>query len=288
MIIGMSGFVVSDTIMKQITQELPLFQVIFLRHILMTIGLGVIACRSAVPVHLPQGRDRGLIALRILGDIGVTFAFLSALSLLSLGTATAIVQVQPLAVTLAAAVILKQPIGPRRLIAIMIGFGGVLLIVRPGSDAFGAPALLALLAVAFVVLRDLSTRLISSKMSTAFVAALTSAGIMAAAGAMSLTAPWQMLNAGQAGLIIGSACLVMVGYLGVVAAMRIGDIAVISPVRYVSLVIALILGFVFFQEVPGPLTLVGAAIVVATGLFTFFRESRSGGTPPLPPQTDRV
>lgn len=104
------------------------------------------------------------------------------------------------------------------------------------------------------------------------VAVLTAAAVCVFGGIVSLFSPWAALGLYEAGLILAASVLIIGGYVFGIMVMRIGDVSVVSPFRYTSLVFALILGLVAFGEFPNALALTGAAIVVATGVFTLLRE----------------
>ncbi len=127
-----------------------------------------------------------------------------------------------------------------------------------------------------MVVRDLMTRRMSAGLPSPTVALVTSVGVTAFSGAMSLTEPWRPVGAEAGLLLAGASGAVLVAYVLSISAMRVGEIAVVAPFRYTSLLVALVIGVLAFGEVPAPLTLVGAAIVVATGLFSFFRERARG------------
>ncbi|WP_138472985.1 DMT family transporter [Poseidonocella sp. HB161398] len=276
MVVAMATMLTSDTVVKAVAQDLPLFQIIFIRHVFMTAGLAVLALRDGAARIQPGPREIRLAGLRTLGECGVVCFYLIALTLMPMGTATAIFQLQPLAVTLAAAVVLAQPIGPRRMLAIGIGFAGVLLIVRPGSDAVGPGAAFVLMAVLAVCLRDISTRLLGASLPATVLAALSSAALLLISLAVMLVqGGWMPVGLPQFGLILLSACFLLAGYLAMVLAMRFGDIAAIAPFRYVSLVFGLLYGALFFGEVPQPAMLLGALVIVASGVYAFLRERRA-------------
>jgi drug/metabolite transporter (DMT)-like permease len=191
-----------------------------------------------------------------------------------LANLSAIMQSLPLAVTLAAWVFLKEPVGWRRLLAICVGFGGVMLIVRPGPDGFDHWSLVALVSVAFVVLRDLSTRQLTKAVPSSTVAIAASASVTVTALVLSLIEGWVMPSLGQMALLAGAAASLVVGYNYVVMVMRVGDLGFVAPFRYSSLVVALILGWLMFGSFPDALTLAGAALVVGSGIFTLWRERR--------------
>lgn len=275
MTVGMAAFVANDTVMKAVTAELPLFQVIFLRGVVTVVGLGLILSRRKLDLRGLELRERRLIGWRTVGELAATATFLFALTRMPLATLSAIMQAVPLAVTLAAAVFLRAPIGIRRLGAIIVGFIGVLLIVRPGSGDFGIEAVLGLVSVGFVVLRDLTTRQLDHGVSSAFVAFVAAVAVtaMGAVGTL-LAEDWVPLTLRTGFLILCGGSFLIAGYLTAVAAMRVGDIDLVAPLRYSSLVFALILGWLVFGDWPATLTMIGAAIVVATGIYTFYREQK--------------
>ena len=274
MMAAMAAFTINDTFMKLLAGQMPLFQAIFLRGIATTAVFLLLAWRMGALRLPPTWRDRRLLALRTLAEIGAAGCFLTALFNMPLANATAILQSLPLAVTLAGALFLREPVGPRRWSAIAIGFVGVMLIVRPGAEGFTGYSLLALAAVGFVTLRDIVTRQMSTALPSVTVALAASVGVMAAFGLAALPGPWVTPTPAMLGALCGAAVFVIAGYLLGVLVMRRGEIGFISPFRYTSLVWALVLGWLVFGDWPEPLTLMGAAIVVATGSFTLWRAAR--------------
>ena len=158
--------------------------------------------------------------------------------------------------------------------AILVGFVGVMLIVRPGTEGFTIYSVYGLAAVAFVTLRDLATRRLSRDVPSMLVTLITSASIMTAFGMASLTEPWVPVDGRSALLILGASVMIIGGYLCSIMVMRVGEISFVAPFRYTSLVWALILGWVVFGDWPQTITLIGAGIVVASGLFTLYREAQ--------------
>lgn len=274
---AMAAFTVNDTFMKALSADLPLFQAIFLR------GLGATAClalwaSTTGAFRVPAARaDWGRVGIRGLAEIGAAWFFILALFNLPLANVTAILQALPLTVTLAAALFMGEKVGWRRFTAIGIGFGGVLLIVRPGPEGFNIYALSALAAVACVTLRDLVTRRLTPAMPSLLVAACVSGMVTAFAGLASATETWAPLPTDVVLRLAGAAGFVILGYVFSVGSMRVGEIGAVAPFRYTSLIWALILGLVVFGEWPDGLTLLGAAIVAATGLYTLWRERTRRG-----------
>ena len=222
--------------------------------------------------------DRGFLSpsilLRNFAELVGTIGFVTAIALIPLSTASAILQAAPLLVTLGAAVFLREPVGWRRWGAILVGCCGVLLIIRPGTSGFDWQTLFAVQGVLGLAIRDLATRRVAvgvSSMQLSFLAFLTlipASFILLAIGDHGLVLP----SVGQTGLLGAAVLIGAISYFGITYAMRIGEISFVTPFRYSRMVFALILAMVLFQENPDALTLIGAAIIVASGLYTLWRE----------------
>jgi len=285
---SMAAFTVNDTFMKSLNGHLPLFQAIFLRGLVTILILGGIAqLRGQLKLRLPR-RDAGLLALRSLGEAGAAYFFITALFNMPLANATAIMQTVPLAVTLAGALFLGERVGWRRMAAIVIGFGGVILIVRPGAEGFNVFALYALIAVASVTLRDLATRRMSRDIPSLTVAASGAVAVTLLGGVMSFTIDWAPMTSFSLAMLAGSTTFVMLGYMLSIGAVRLGEIGFVSPFRYTALVWGIALGLLVFGHFPDLLTLAGTAIIAATGLFTLLRERRLGAVPDPGPAPLRI
>lgn len=272
--LAMFSFTVNDALMKSLTQALPLYQTIALRGTIAVIGL-ILVARVTGGLRLPAApQDRALIALRSLADVAATILFLTALKHMPLATLSAVMQVTPLAVTLAAALYYKDQIGWRRMLAIIIGFVGVMLIIRPGMEGFTIWSVLGLGSVATVVFRDLSVRRLSGAVPSLIVALGAGFAVMVMGFLGSALEGWQAMSLFQTLQVLAAGGLLIVAYICSVSAMRVGDIGFIAPFRYTSLLWAIILGWVFFATFPDAYALIGAAIVVATGIYTLLRERK--------------
>ncbi len=272
MMASMAGFVLNDTMIKLVSEELALFQTVFLRGVMATALLGLLAWYKGALIYRPARRDMKIIGWRTFAEVGATFCFLTALFNMPLANATAILQSLPLAVTLAASLFLGQKVGWRRYLAISIGFIGVLIIVRPGTEGFNAYSLWALGAVGFVTLRDLLSHKLSPATPSIFVALVTSAAVMVLSGLLAATQEWRDVSLQTAIYLAAAAGFILVGYIAAITAMRHGDIPFVSPFRYSVLIWALLLGFFVFGEIPDGWTIIGSTIVVGMGIFTFYRE----------------
>lgn len=271
MIGAMTAYALNDACVKGLVGELPFFQAMFLRGLGTTILLAALVAAMGQLVWPAPGPDRRWVIWRGLAELAASFLFLAALYNMPLTNAVAIMQVLPLSIPLAAWLFLGEPLGWRRMAAIGIGFLGVMLILRPGGEGFNIYGLAALGAVLAVTVRDLAARKLSAETSSMMVALVASVIVTAGFALGAALTPWEPVAPRAAVLIGGAVALILVGYVLSVAVMRVGDVAVIAPFRYTSLVIAMLVGVVVFDERPDGLTLLGALIVVASGLFALWR-----------------
>lgn len=274
MIASMACFTINDAFLKATNGDLPLFQLLFLRGILATGFIGAFAGLRGVLLAKVSRLDWGLIALRSASEIGAAYFFITALLNMPLANVTAILQFLPLTVTLGSALFFKEPIGWRRMSAIGIGFCGMLLVVRPGTEGFSFWSLYALAAVICVTARDLATRKMSSAVPSMMVTFFASLTVLVASGLASMAIDWAPLDARLSWLVLGASLFIVGGYYFSVQVMRVGDVSFIAPFRYTGLLWALGLGWLVFGDWPEPLTMIGAGLIVATGLFTLYRERK--------------
>ena len=272
MVLSQAVFTVNDAAMKLAAQKLPGGEAIFIR------GLFTIVFARALALALggfrtwPPAADWPRIALRNVGEIGATLLFLTALFHMPIAETTAILQVLPLAITAGAALFLGEPVGWRRWLATGVGFIGVLIIIRPGTSAFNPWSLVALASVACIVLRDLTTRRIDPAVPTVLLTFLSSLTVTVAASGLALVETWIWPDPRTVALIGAAALFLLGGYYFVIEAMRHGEVAVVSPFRYSVIVWAIAAGLLVFDEQPDPVAIAGTAVVMAAGLYTFFRE----------------
>lgn len=280
MVAAMAGFALEDMLIKQMAAALPIGQILALLGAAGTLVFGALALARGQRVWSPALLSRPVI-LRNLGEMVASASFVSAFVLTTLSSASAILQALPLAVTLGAAVFLGESVGWRRWTAIIIGFVGVLLIIRPGLAGFAPASLFAVLAVAALALRDLAVRTVppsvtSGQLSVWGFATLIPTGLL------------MMLIMGEGATLPALPDLARLatafvfgglGYYALVGATRTGDVAVVVPYRYTRLLFAMILGALLFDERPDTLTLSGAALIVGAGLYTIWHEARARPAP---------
>ncbi|MCK0152007.1 DMT family transporter [Marivita sp. S6314] len=274
MCLSMAAFTFGDAAIKATAGALPLSQLLVLRGILASSAFLVMAWYfKGLQLRLPR-RDWVLIGVRGLSEAVAAYFFLTALLAMPLANVTALLQMLPLTVTLGGAIVFREAVGWRRWTAIVVGFCGMLLIVRPGTDGFTSASAYALCAVLAVTIRDLVTRRVSPVAPSLTVTFVSSVMVTLFAAGWSFGQDWVALTPWLIGLVLLATGFIIAAYLCSVMVMRVGEVSFVAPFRYTGLVWALILGFVIFGEWPEPLTLLGAAIIVSTGVFSLLREAQ--------------
>lgn len=273
MVFAMLCFALEDMLIKLMADDLPIGQIVGMLGLGSSLLLGLVLVLQRQPLF-----DRSMLTLPILlravGELVGTIGFVTAIVLTPLSSASAILQATPLFVTLGAALFLQEAVGWRRWTAICVGFFGVLLIIRPGLEGFSWYSLFALQGVVGLGIRDLATRRVPPNTSSlqlsflAFLVLMPAAVIlMWANGASFVSVSGDTWGYFTAALLIG-----IVAYYSIVSAMRVGEISFVTPFRYSRILFALVIGIGVFGERPDTLTLLGAAIIVGSGLYTLWRE----------------
>lgn len=275
MVLAMACFALEDALIKGLSAQLPSGQ------LMLFVGGGglilfwALMLRRGQPLWTPVLLERAVL-LRSVGEFIGALGFVSALTLADISSTTAILMVAPLATVLGAAIFLREPVGWRRWTAVAAGFIGVVLVVKPGTDGFQPPVLFAILGVAGLVLRDLITPRIRKDVS--------SLQISAAAYMAGICAGLVLLIVHRAGLhpprpadwplIAAMVGLGAAGYMSIVTATRIAELSAVIPLRYARLVFATIIGMTLFDEDLDPMKLTGTLIIVASGLYSIWREAQ--------------
>ena len=275
MVLAMGLFAIEDGFIKGLTDTIPVGQIIAITCLGGLIYFAIVFRIQGISLWHPEYLDRKVI-LRTLCDVGGSLCFVTSLSLIPLTTASAVIQATPLVVALGAALFLGQSIGWRRWIAIIVGFIGVMIIIRPGMEGFEPSTLFAVAGMLGLAVRDLFTRALNVSLTGSQLSIHSFTALIIASSAMmwikgeSVVMP----DARESVLLLGCIIVGVMAYLALVAATRGGNAGIISSFRYSRMIFALIIGFVAFREVPDAPTIVGATIVIASGLFTLLRESR--------------
>lgn len=277
MVLAMAAFAIADVAIKLLTATIPPGQ------LLSIVGGGGALVFSVWALASGEKIQWALLVhpmsiLRTLGELVGTMAVIMALALAPLSVVSAILQANPLLVTLGAALFMGAQVGPQRWIAIFVGLAGVVLVIQPWGAAFTPASLLAVVCAFGLAVRDLATRAVPPGLSTKVLAA---AALIAEvpAGFLLLQLPFSgpavfpdTVEMMLLGLTIAVIC---VAYFSITAAMRVGEVAVVTPFRYSRILFALVLAVVVFNEKLDTVMLIGAALTVASGLYTLWRERRT-------------
>jgi drug/metabolite transporter (DMT)-like permease len=265
-------FAASDTILKVVLARLPLGEVAFLRNVVVCIAvLAFLGLRHRLPS--PAACLERTTLARGCVELGTALTFFLGLRSLPLATAVTLVFASPQMSIALAVLILRERVDWQRWSAAILGFLGVLLIVRPGPSSFEPTAFWPLLTAFLVSLRDLMVRFIPPRVDTGAIT-LTAAATVALGGLATLPFAWVTPDTTELGLLAVGGTLVAIAYATVVIAFRMGEMSFIAPFRYVSIPLSALLGWLVFGDRPTWHLLVGAAVIVASGVYIFRRERR--------------
>ena len=273
MLIAMAGFTMEDLFMKKLSVNLSTGQ------ILITLGFGsslvfaLMAKSKGYKLTAKIFWSKGMLIRQFAEGIAA-IAFITSLTLIPLSTVAAVFQATPLVITMGAALFLGEAVGWRRWLAIIVGLIGVLIIIRPGLNSFDPNVGYVLIAVLFVTVRDLITRKLPMNVPSTIVSFQAFASLIIAGGILIFLSDQKIvsLDENQIYFVLGGIIFGVIGYYCIVASTRIGEAGVVTPFRYSRLLFAIIIGFLFFNERPDFLTLLGASIVIMTGIYTVLRE----------------
>ncbi|MGA0181254.1 MAG: DMT family transporter [Candidatus Puniceispirillaceae bacterium] len=272
MAVSMLSFISNDALMKFLFQTISVEQGIFMRGLVSVPLLALIAyLRKSLFVRI-DWRNWRVILTRAFAELAATMAFLTALSHMPLANITAILQALPLTVTMFAAIFFGEQVGWRRWSAILAGFIGVLIIIRPSGDGFNEYAVLAIVAVACVTVRDAITRRLDRSVPSLFVAFISAIPIFIYGGVATATTGWTVVSGTMIGIVVVAAIAITCGYLFAVMAMRNGEISFVAPFRYTGMIWAILFGFLLFGDLPDAATILGTMIVIGMGVYAFHRE----------------
>lgn len=270
MLLAMSLFVSSDTLMKLAREVYPAGQAIALRTIFaLCAGMALVLLfrerRHLRKALKPYVLLRGLIE----GTIALTFMW--SLGKLPLANITAILMASPIIIVVLAVLMRIERVGWRRSLAVVAGFLGVLLVIRPAPENFDIPAIVALISAVLVAARDLLTRKIGSDIPATVVTLTTTAIAGAAALGLGLFEAWQPAWRVETIYLALAAVLVTIGSVLTVIAFRSGDVGLISGYRYSVVIFAVLIGYLVWGDLPDGWALAGIALIVASGLYALHR-----------------
>mgnify|MGYP003513079859 CR=1 FL=1 len=272
MVLAMGCFVTNDTCVKMVGQSLPVGEIVAIRGFMSSLLIMAICARQGVLGHWPLILTAPVMSRAALDLVG-TLLFITALMHMHIANLTAILQAVPLAVAFFSALFLGERVGIRRWSAIVIGFIGVLMIVKPSPESFTIYEVFALTIVFSLACRDIITRRIPARIPTLIIALANAAFVTLGGVALGLVEGFVAPQAWQLGLLALASLFLGAGYVFMVATLRIGDLSATAPFRYSILIFAIISGVAVFQEIPDGIAVLGMILIVATGLYAAHRES---------------
>ena len=271
---AMALFIANDALVKYASQTMPAAQLICVRGLL-SIGL-VLAVAHAMGV-LPRLRTitGGRVVVRAFVDATATMLYLTSLFHLPIANATAINLASPLFMILYAVLFMGERVGRARWLAILAGFGGVLLVIQPRAEGFNLWALVCLSGTLFHAARDLITRRIGSEVPSILITLSTSIAVTLLSGAVSLIEGWRAFGWFELALLAGASVFLSCAYFLIITSMRHGEMSLVAPFRYSGLLFVLLLGYAVWGDVPNVLAWSGIALLIASGLYLLAGERRS-------------
>ncbi len=282
MVVAMTSFVVNDALVKFASQTMPSAQLIFIRGVMALLLVLAVTHAMGLTSRIAEVR-RGWPMTRAVVDAIATMLYLSSLFFLPIGNATAINLATPLVMAVFAALFMSERVRGARWLAIFAGFSGVLLVIQPSASGFNGYALLCLLGTLFHAARDLMTRRIDPATPSILVTLATAAAVVMVSGALSLVQGWKPFGLFEFSLLALASVFLFGGYYFIISSMRQGEMTLVAPFRYSSLLVALVIGYLVWGEVPNALAWGGIALLVASGLYALHTEKRFNRADPPPP-----
>ena len=266
---GMVCFVLNDTLVKFVSDDLPASQLIFLRGVLAVLGLLLLVYatdrRQFSRAGLLHMVDKWVV-LRSMLDGVASLVYLSALFHMPLGNATAINMSTPLLIALLSGLLMGVHVSARNWLIIGLGFVGVLMVVQPQADGFNAWTWVALAGTVLHALRDLSMRFIAPEVPSTVITVGTALAATVLSGVWSIFTPWQAVSATHWGMMAAAAVFLSCGYFFLIKATRMADMSVVAPFRYIGLLTAVLAGYVIWGDMPNPLAWCGMLLLVGAGI----------------------
>jgi drug/metabolite transporter (DMT)-like permease len=268
----MASYTVNDVLVKQILLSYPVGEVIFVRGLMCSLLIGAMALAfgHAAQLRAPMSR---VLAARSLCDGLSTVAFIAALAHMKLANVAAVLQIAPLIITVLSVALYRETVGWRRWCAIGAGFFGALLVVKPIPSEFSIWALAAAGSALFSATREIQNRQIGRALPVLVIAFWGSMAITVCGATFVTFEDWRMFSGGEFFQLFVSAAFVGIAMYLLSLGFRDSDLAVVVPFRYSYMLTSAIGGYFMFREVPDVWTVVGAGLIVGSGIYTLHREA---------------
>jgi drug/metabolite transporter (DMT)-like permease len=275
-LLAMLLFTCMDTIGKSLTASYPVQQVVWGRYFFSSVSILILVPRYGL-VHLVRTRRPALQIVRGLLLAMATLCMITAISVIPLADAYTITFTAPLLVTVLSIPLLGERVDWRRLVAVCVGFAGVLIVIRPGFRDIDPAMLLPLVtALCFAIYQVLTSRIGAHPDETALAMLFYVA--MVGTAVMSALAPfvWQPVHAPDWGWMVATGALGTIGHLLLIRALWLAPASLLQPFIYSQIVWALGVGHVVFGDLPDLWMLLGGAVIIGSGLYVFYRQAVLG------------
>ncbi len=266
MAVAMTLIVINDSMIKLVSETLPTAQTIGVRGLFATLFIGL-AMVATGQVRRMRAAFEANTLWRAFLDIVGTFGYLIALFRMPLAEATAINMAAPLLIVVLAVVVLRETVSLERWAVVLVGFLGMLLIVRPGGNAFSVWAGLAMAATVLNAARDIVTRRIPPGVPSLVVSFVTASTVMATGCAGATLEGWQAMDLWQLLMLGGAAAFLSGAYYLMIVAMRLGEASFVGGFRYAGLPAAALLGWAMWGHLPDLPAGIGMTVLVCAGLY---------------------
>lgn len=276
MLAATAFLVVGDSFMKLVTEDLPPFEVLFLRGIAASLACTVLLALRG-EWHAISGVLDYRALLRAVGDTLSTLCYVVALARLPIADVIAIEQTAPLILILGAAFLLRERVGPARLALVLVGFTGAIMVAQPGPTGVSPAALLAFAAALFLAVRDLVGRSVPTRIPVMVVALASMIMVTVTAGAMSLGfETWVAPTARHLAFLGFAGLLLPFGHVGLLLAYRLGRPASVAPFFYSFALWGVVSGLIVWGALPNAPALAGIALIAGSGIAIVVLDQRRG------------
>jgi drug/metabolite transporter (DMT)-like permease len=272
MMIAMVTLSLMDSVAKSLTFRYDPMQVVWARYACSSLVVGIVLAPRLRTLLVTKHLKLQLVRSAFL--FATTYAFFTSISKLGLAEVVAIFDVNPLIVTIFAFIFLKEPVGPRRLIGVGLGLVGALIIIRPGSEVFSFFAILPLLGAFSFAAYVITTRFLGR--AEHILTSLIYTTLIGTIAATILVPPVWVTPAP-----IDAAMMLSMGFIGsagqylLIRAFTLAEAGAVAPFSYVGMIFAVTFGYLFFDQLPDAMTVLGALVITCSGIYVWHRENQA-------------
>lgn len=274
MIVSMGLLATTDLFVKLSNAVAPVGQMMLFMSLGGTLAFILMARLKRIPL-LTRDAVHPMLLWRNVTEMIAAVGMIVGVSNTSLPVFAAITQAGPLVVTMGAAIFLKETVGWRRWLAVVVGLIGMLIVIRPWSAQFTGWELFAVMGITALSARDLITRMSPAHMHPIAISMWGFAATILPGIVLLGLGNWEVVSTPYVwSLIAGAVFVTTFGYLAITTAMRLAPASQVAPFRYTRLIYSITFGIIFFADYPDRWTLIGSALILGAGLYSFMRERR--------------